>query len=223
MNIPKERAKRYEDQIQSLHTELESSSRELGRVNGNLDAARREHKIITDEIYAKKRELEIAKGNLSETLDLISREKGEYLRIVSENNSYPDTVKRRIKILEGIKTGLEKEVSDLEEKRQKRDSMRKEIECIEQEMTILKEKISESKKELESLASKRRDALAEISTKRSEVEDLIRKNGKILSDSEANIHRIEIYARRLQRWYDRLGVKFDVLKSFNVKPDEKNP
>ncbi len=221
MNLPKERAQRYEDKIKELHTDLEHAAKELDTVNGRLDVARREEKMVIEDIAKKKRELETVSVEITRVNGLIERENKEYTRIVSEQNKYPSDLKKEIAVLEKSKLALEKDVKRLSNLHNECEALAKEATMYELRVQGFKDMIADLEVELSSLRGDKDSILAEISTKRGEVEDLIKKNGKILSDTESNLHRIRIYAKRLQRHYDKLGIKFDALKSFNVNEDEK--
>ena len=52
-----------------------------------------------------------------------------------------------------------------------------------------------------------------------EINQLIEKNGKIANQIELDKEKLEIYVRRLQRYYDETGIKLKILKVFNLKEE----
>lgn len=60
---------------------------------------------------------------------------------------------------------------------------------------------------------------AKLSDKEKEVNALIEKNSKICTQSEVNLGRLEIYVRRLQRYYQESGIRMNILPSFGLSPE----
>ncbi len=58
-----------------------------------------------------------------------------------------------------------------------------------------------------------------LRAKETDVNEKIARNGKLLTQTEKNLRTIEHYAKRLQRMYDKAGIRIDVLGQFGVKRD----
>lgn len=59
-----------------------------------------------------------------------------------------------------------------------------------------------------------------LEEKQREVEELVAKNGKVFTQSEVNLGRLDIYVRRLQRYYEESGIKMNILPSFGLSPEK---
>ena len=55
-----------------------------------------------------------------------------------------------------------------------------------------------------------------LETGKIDVNQLIEKHGKILTKTEQNLAKIELYVRRLQRYYDEHSINLNILPIFNI-------
>ena len=53
--------------------------------------------------------------------------------------------------------------------------------------------------------------------KKEEISQLIEKNGRIITQTESNLAKIELYVRRLQRYYDENGIGLNILPVFGLE------
>lgn len=219
MNFQKQRQKSYEDKIRELHTELEESARELGQVNGELTFKRGEITKLSEELSGLRRDIETAEGKIVNAQKLVDQGEADYKRIVTEQNGYVDDSKKQIEILGKKIAVLIEEVKPLEGRRAELGSLTTAVKQAEAKLRVIKDLIVVEEKHLETV---REECLLEketLSTQKSETEEVIKKNGKILSDTEINLHTIDVYVRRLQRIYDRSGIKLNILEQFGIKRD----
>lgn len=220
--LQKQREQHYDDKIKELHGDLEIAARELGKVNGELDLKRREYQVLLTDLEALKKDITIAEERKANANALAAKGEEDYKKTVEEQNGYVAVSQKRLAEVEQKIMQLKPELESLEKKKLELGQVEKDISSAKQYLETLKGLTEEEEKNLALVKEEKVKELAEIAAERKEVEDLIEKHGKILAGTEANLHVIAIYARRLQRYYNQAGIKINVLEKFNVKEDEES-
>lgn len=205
--------------MDELRSDVEEASRQLGKVKDDLYEILRQKTEAEGQLDQVKRKLQSVRADLSATEGLVARESKEYERIVTEQNSYISNAEAKIKSLSKISDDLDKKISIMKKEEERLKIISNDVLALENRATALDSKITKMMSDFSSLKSDKEKEVSQLEQKRRDLRDESKKNGKILSEVNANIDRIRIYAKRLQRHYDRAGIKFDVLTSFNI-PNE---
>lgn len=115
----------------------------------------------------------------------------------------------RVLELSGRIDTLSSKVDELQSIKQQLEPLKEERETILRDISIAQSK----KIAIEQDIAKQYD---DLSNKKEDLSQLIEKHGKILTQTEENLAKIELYARRLQRYYDETGINLQILPIFGI-------
>jgi chromosome segregation ATPase len=219
---PNQQRKPYEDKIKELQRDLQVASRELGFSNQALESSRHEKIRLDEDMLRIKDSIKKEEAKLEKIVALIERKKKDHKDVVEGKSAAISSARYKIAELVALKKSLSIDIKDLVKMNKELDILKKKIVQSESHVSYLEKK----KDDLEKFMLRFRDEIkkeeSRIATEKSYVEDLMRKNGKMLTDTNNNLYLIQIYARRLQRYYNYNGIKINILEKFKVTPDEKN-
>ena len=179
-------------------------------------------------IAEKKKELGILESKIKEQRDIFEQTRieamSEFERLLVSKKQLTETDLvhiRRIKDYEKQEKTLDKNIIlkqtlflKIEEKLK---SVLKTANETEKELVLLRKEIKESEKVIQNAEKER---LLLIKQKK-EIQDLIKKDSEVNAATEKKLSTLELYAKRMQRVYDKAGVHIDILSQFNIKRDNK--
>ncbi len=218
MNLPKQKRKAYEDKIQELHKELEEEARELGKVKGSLDHARRELSQAKDEKEKVEFQIEEARKKIHPEDKRLTELQASYKKLAEDHNLSISKYTEKIKELEKEALAIETRISGLKRLEMEHEALISKIKGVKNDLENQYKLIGEARVLLVKIEAEINNS--DLPRQKMEIQSLIEKNGKILTDTEKNLNIIRVYARRLQRMYNKNGIKFDVLSKFNVEDNQ---
>lgn len=213
-------AKRYEDKLTQLNIDLNKKAGEYSTLVGHVeqaksDLAQREKDtynagvrldLIKQDIVKANAELKVLADKFTvdsanypkEIARLMDLEK-EYQRQAAEAGRKAVIAAKKVKALEASAQDLEKRIVDLKS-----------------DVKSLEARANKAQAVIEKCDA---DKIAQEQAWK-EIRDERKKNGVMLTKSELNLRTLEVYARRLQRYYNQKGIRINVLKGFNIKIDK---
>ena len=214
--------KKFDEEIQMLHKRLEAKAAELGAAEGRLSQVHSEiaaQKEVAERLSSQRKDLLKEVKKLEEMLDA----KNSYLSTqISEGYRSMQGISGRIEALKVLHLEAE---SQLEAKKKLTEGAREIEEALNVGRRELQRVINEGKAIASDNASKSKSLDARevaVAEKESRAQELLSKNSSVLTDVEVKLGLLEHYVKRLQRLYDKNGIKIDLLAQFNIKRDSLN-
>jgi len=211
----------YERKLEELKAELVRITREVDDQEGKIDRA----KSGVASLEKRKTELVEEIGMLSGTvssLDLVIKNRN------AERDRIKEMMADEIGLHESIIASLENrkrrtinELSAAKGSLEKTKGAKEDLAKIEEAITEAEKKLART---IEANESARRDILKEkqdVRKEREEFEERRRKINALAVETEKRMRLLEHYVKRLQRRYDKTGVKVDILSQFGVRRDNK--
>ncbi|MCK9370215.1 hypothetical protein M0R04_09945 [Candidatus Dojkabacteria bacterium] len=181
--------------LESIKSEIETSRKQIEKQNNKISELQQTAENINNLISLRESEYKIRLVETGKVLDSQSSIIVENKRIISEQK---EMIKNN-EILIKDKNGVSLELINLK------------IE-VEKENDNLKTIRLEIERERNSIIDERKLVAEEIKT----LSQLVEYNGKTATLSEKNLGLIQLYAKRLQRYYDKGGVRLNVLKGLDI-------
>lgn len=213
-----EAVKKYEAQIASLQVDLTKAAHDLSELETKKSVAKSE----ISEIERRKFTLEEQMKDLGEKLSRAKSDHEQYLSLVHSERAKiaektGDLKTTVFSSLANEETFIRKRVKDLaEEERRlllvvpKLSAQEKKAKTAEQRAIAAEKKAAAAEKKVKEDLAKIESAQRKFNEEKDAVNDI---SGK----TERTRATIEVYVRRLQRRYDKAGIKIDLLKQFNIK------
>jgi chromosome segregation ATPase len=204
--------------LAKITSEINAAAHRLGELTTERDTLTAANQKLQDEKTKLQNDISQARLALDDVRSQVNRTSQAHVTLdadhATKKAAYANTIR-----------DLEAQIAALEEKRTEIEPLRKEIEelksiksTLNQELEVLEKNIAfireEHRVEDESMESKRHDLRKEINV----LNDLIEKNGRMVQGHEQDRATLEIYVRRLQRYYDESGIKLNILPTFGLKP-----
>lgn len=208
---------RYQGKIDELSALVQAKAIELSEVEGRITTAK-------SEVGAKQVELNSVKSQ-------IAQKEGELAILESNVEGASAEIKSLSKSHAGMVENVERQIATLKLKKKEYESailkastqlskLKKEIQAYKTELGKLQKDYADLVKitrlSLKTIEDAKKTNLL-LDAKKKEVSDLVRQNGSILTETVKNLGTIEHYVKRLQRYYDKTGIKIDLLSQFNIK------
>lgn len=210
-----------DDSMQNIVSQIEKKARELQAVTEQHDRLMRDNNILINKTEILKQQIKI----YEDRIDALSNTKNDVAMKISNNLADYDKriaeYKKTLSISSETAERLCSLLREIENLLKQKQHLEKEVSTLHSELILAYrefETIQDSNKKASKLLDKdKADALK----KDAEIKQLVTKNGKILIQTENNLRLIEHYVKRLQRHYDKAGIKINVLEQFNIKRDTK--
>lgn len=210
---------KYEQEISRLNTLLNSKAREVSELDGKISEARSvlqseadKLKVISSSVRAKLDEavsIEAKISSLRTTLEGITNSKSGKIqllnKLISDALSSLSSIEDKIINAKLVLHGYEKKRSIISSSISRLITKK---ESLESAVTLLIREEASLKKVVDSL----KDAIEQQSA-------IASKNSLDAKNNEIMRGKLEHYTKRLQRIYDKSGIKIDLLKQFNIKRD----
>jgi len=206
-----------------LEKDVESRKSQRDAILGELSVLQTQKGIaiydintILDEKKRKKSEILLLENHISDLnnslalkevkLKEIDKEYGDKINLYTEKTKLLETKIDQLTKLIEVKSDQLKVYEGLEIKLNEKSK-----EVMEHE-----DKVGSLKKEIDSLIKTIEEQKQGLEKEKKVVQDLIGTNGSILANIEKEKHNLEIYVRRLQRYYDETGIRLQILPTFNL-------
>jgi len=218
---PVNEEKGYQKKIDELKAESLIVNSELSKLCSERDNLISEIAVYDKELIMKKNELSAVLSNIAKN-DREGKEKN------IRNDKQEKTINDRLKWF-GLQERSFSRIADnakkaLGKKKEELDSIATDIVIAQKQLSSIRQGIDEIKPKLDEAKTtivKTGTVKKEQDKREKDIDEKIRKNGEILTLTEKNLGKIEVWAKRLQRRYDKSGIKIDALKTFGIKRDNK--
>jgi hypothetical protein len=209
-SVSKVEKKKLDEELEKKHSVLklatdtvEQKKSEYSILLVGVSALRDEKINLAKEVFAlEQRKLLLLQGEKDYDIEHSRKIVGYSTEIIKTKKRKTD-IETEIGALMAKKMVIENEVYFLAKNRDILASLQKDIE----EMSGEKERFLKWYNEQNS----------QIEKDKEEVSQLIEKNGKILTDTEKTLGMIDLYAKRLQGYYDEAKININILEQFNIK------
>lgn len=207
---------KYEEKRDGLKAEVEQVSASLSviqqqdsEVRSATLALRKEHDILAKELAGGYKEVARLDEIISTHDSRLKHVKGQ----IEEKLALSDNKLREHEAsLEALSLRIKEKIALIDE-----------IDVTESQLTELRTNRDELMLEIGQLQGRRYDMEQymekeheKLETEKIDVNQLIAKHGAILTHTEENLSKIELYVRRLQRYYDEHHINLNILPVFNI-------
>lgn len=206
----------------TLIKETHQASKDLGVVISNRDTAlsevsklKNELIFISGEIEKKRLILEAFDKDIAHRKSLIDDINRSNDIIVSAHRVELSSLIDQIDI-------VKKEIEKKELQRKEFSDLSSSIDVLNKQaiyLTSKRDSIMKTADEVNLVLASRE---SNLNIREAEIDDKIKRNGIILTKTEGNLRQIEHYVKRLQRYYDEVGLKINILPVFGIRRDN-NP
>ncbi len=125
--------------------------------------------------------------------------------------------KQKIGMLEILTKEVEKKIESKKKELSKFNLSKKDLDGLDEEIKVKLVRIDELEKEIDKLIIINQEEKQSLEWKKIEVNQLIEKNSLMVKNLELDRNKLEIYIRRLQRYYDESGIRLKILSSFGLE------
>jgi chromosome segregation ATPase len=196
--------------------ETNAAAKALGELTSERDALKSEITTLHNEKTVLQKEIGAAHLTLDNLRAEAHRASQAHLALDTEHATKKGAYTVAIKHLEATGEQLRAELSGLEPLKKELIELRATKASLSRELSGLESKIiftrEEQRIELEAAEQKRAELRREIAA----VDERIAKNGTLAQALESDRAKLEIYVRRLQRYYDETGIKLSILPEFGL-------
>jgi len=214
-NTPRDETTEYQREIARLHTELEAVAGELGRVRSEHDILFSSAKNLRNECGALQERI-LKKQKTLEELDnqRISHETRTTDAVLAHSNIMLECSKYLAEI-QGQKSEALADLETLKNERQRFDDLSTQFDWMSNSikvMTQAKEDILSESRDMSTRTLLEKETLKNLEEA---IDQKISENGRILRDISVVRSDLYIYAARLQKYYDEVGLKIKVDEIMN--------
>lgn len=204
--------------LSKIKEEISIAAKELGSLTSDRDALKNDIYKLHNEKSILHHDISQARLALDDLRSQTHRTSQAHVTLDADHATKKAAYAADVRDLEAQITRLNEELVALEPFRKEittlqsiKATLTEELDHLEKNITFIRE---ERRVEDESMEAKREEIRDEIAT----LNDLIGKNGRIAYGIEQDRAKLEIYIRRLQRYYDETGVQLNILSEFNLTP-----
>jgi chromosome segregation ATPase len=204
--------------LKKIKEEINAAARQLGELTTERDTLKAENKKLHDEKTTLHNDISQARLALDDVRSQVDRTSQAHVTLDAEHATKRAAYANTVSDLEAQIATLKKELADLEPLRKEITELKSIKATLSQELDVLEKNISfireERRVEDEAMEAKRQDVRKEINV----LNELIEKNGRMVQGHEHDRALLEIYVRRLQRYYDETGISLSILPAFGLLP-----
>ena len=212
---------KYEAKLEELKQAIAVEARGLGDVADRRDRARAEIGLIGKDKERLIRDINFLEDRVADLDRIIRARRAEDRRVEKAMAEECKRHRAAIEILKMQKKMSAKDLSALGAKVAKLKDEEKSLDGINAKVEKAKADLSSTLKEEKAVVGRVAAREEGLAMKEAEAKERREKNKAVLVQTEKNLRLIEHYVKRLQRRYDKSGVKVNLLGQFNVKRDNK--
>lgn len=204
--------------LAKITDEINAAAKQLGELATERDTLKSENKTLQDEKAQLYNDISQARLSLDDVRSQVNRASQAHVTLDAEHATKRAAYASAVSDLEAQIATLKKELADLEPLRKEITELKSIKATLSQELDVLEKNISfireEHRVEDEAIEAKRQELRKEIDV----LNDLIEKNGRMVQAHEQDRATLEIYVRRLQRYYDESHINLSILPAFGLLP-----
>lgn len=223
INGNKKKVSDYDNRIALLHEELESVARQLSDISGKRDHVKSEIGALEKQKCDLTHQLVTLKEEMSELGKQHDVNKVRAKRILEDSNTYVESQNRSIVELNVKVEELLSYIRRLEKEIAVKMTMLNSIQAADEQLKKTFQERDRVMKQIQDAVNDLDKREQHVIFMEDELDHKIEKNGMILTKTEENLRELELYAKRLQAYYEETGLNIYILDKFNIKRDNVTP
>lgn len=207
----------YQKKIEELRNECNSVNKVLSETKSNNETIRNENSLLQKQIREQKEVLNGLNIQILDAEKLLQNRKDGYVSEVKSNQESISSLK--LKETEIIRT-----IQKLEEEFKKKKEIENEVKRVQEEyneLLVKKNVLRDELKELQdTILQEKKDIDKErksLNKEKIEISEQIKKVERMVVDYTEKLCKVELYAKRLQKYYNETGIRLQILKEFGIE------
>lgn len=211
---------KYENKIKELNEKVSESARILSTIDGDVTAIKGELSMLWKQVSDKQNELADVRELIVKEEDRLAQKQAGYSELVRSHGIAETKLKEKLENAEKSLVKLNETIIDRNETIQTLNTISSKLE---ERVSGYNDQVDKLKKEVDSkeerlkFIAKEEDRLTAI---QKETDAKIAKLGRLNTDTENGLAKLEQYVKRMQSIYDQQGLKIDLLGQFGIKRDK---
>jgi len=205
--------------VEDISSSINKKSQELGDVTSVHESKKREIDTMSKEVLSINNIIRVKGEEILSLEKLISRKNDELKELIAKHGEIDQSHREKILSLNEKENALINLDSSIQEKKEELELATHSWEKA--ELALFE--ANKNRKEIEKTIAAKFAILAtrenDVDKKEKEVNDKLHKNGMILTRIEEQHGKLDLYVKRLQRYYNETGVNIQILDEFGIKGD----
>lgn len=216
MNKPRTEVAKYEAKILEIRARFDEANGKLASVLGQVSAAEERLVEVQKLVTAAGQEVERLRKE-ADTLSLRAKDAGTQEDVALHHSG--DTIAAAVALTDTARKDVAKAEKKLATLAREEARVAARITKLSTRMALLEGKADHAEQRSKKADAKVREAdktIAQLLIVQKETKELIDRNSLLVTKNARQLGKLDMFVKRLQRYYDRHGIKINILQQFGI-------